>query len=69
MSQREVFKVLKELGGRATTKEIKETIRSKFPDTTLYLYVTNRLKKLERKGFVRRVIKDDVYWEITKEYI
>lgn len=65
MSQKEIYIILKELGGEATTKEIKEVAKKKFPNCTLHLYVTDRLKKLEKWGIVKRVENS---WKIVKEF-
>lgn len=52
MSQEEVYKILKELGGIATQKQIKQRAKEKFPSFSLFQYVGNRLRKLERNGYV-----------------
>jgi len=48
MSQEDVLSILKELKGEATTKEIRDLAKKKYRERTLFLYVGNRLKKLER---------------------
>lgn len=48
MSQEDVLEILKELGGSATQKEIKDRAKSKYPDRTLYQYISNRLQKLKK---------------------
>lgn len=48
MSQEDVLSLLKELGREASTQQIRELAKRKYPDGTLYLYVLDRLKKLER---------------------
>ena len=50
MSQAEVYKILKELGSQATTRQISDRAKVKFPRLSLYMYVYNRLRKLEKKG-------------------
>ncbi len=50
MSQQDVKRILDELGGEATYREIREFARKKYPTRTLYLYVLNRLRKLEQNG-------------------
>lgn len=50
MSQEDVKKILKELKGEATTREIRDYAKKKYPERTLFLYVLNRLQKLERNG-------------------
>ncbi|MBC7091341.1 MAG: hypothetical protein H5T50_05465 [Nitrososphaeria archaeon] len=66
MSQEEVYKIIKELGGEATTQEIKERAKEKFPNYSLYLYVSNRLKKLEKWGIIKKTEKGT--WKIIKNY-
>ena len=48
MSQEDVLNIMKEIGGKATTEEIRRIAKKKYPERTLYLYVSNRLKKLEK---------------------
>jgi len=74
MSQEEIYKILKELGGEASTSEISRRAKEKFPNLTLYQYVGDRLRKLEKKGYVARVIDKSergagtVRWMIIEEY-
>ncbi len=63
MSQEDVLKILKDLKGEATTKEIREAAKKKYPERTLYLYVINRLKKLERNNQIK---KEGEKWKINK---
>jgi len=63
MSQEDVLSILKELKGEATTKEIRELAKKKYRERTLYLYVGDRLKKLERN---KQVIKNGEKWKIKK---
>jgi hypothetical protein len=63
MSQEDVFNILKDLKGEATTKEIRELAKKKYSTRTLYLYVRDRLIKLERNG---KIIKDGEKWKIKK---
>lgn len=64
MSQEDVLGILKELKGEATTKEISELAKKKYRERTLYLYVTNRLKKLERNN---KITKEGEKWKIKKK--
>ena len=64
MSQEDILSLLKELKGEATTKEIRDRARKKYPERTLYLYVLNRLKKLESNKFIK---KEGEKWKITKK--
>jgi len=52
MSQNKVYDALEEIGGEGTTAELREHISSKFPDSTLPDYATDRLRKLEEKDVV-----------------
>lgn len=63
MSQQEVLKILKKLGGKATTKQISQYAKKNYPDTTLHTYVAGRLKKLENWGYI---IKKGEFWELEK---
>lgn len=63
MSQEDVLNILKELKGEATTKEIRKLAKKKYRERTLYLYVGDRLKKLERN---KQVIKNGEKWKIKK---
>jgi Fe2+ or Zn2+ uptake regulation protein len=70
MSQEEVYKILKELGGEATTREIRERAKEQFPDLSLYQYVGDRLRKLEKNGYIVRILdnKGKIHWRIIQEY-
>lgn len=63
MSQEDVLSILKELKGKATTKEIRELAKNKYRERTLYLYVVDRLKKLEKNN---KVIKEGEIWKLKK---
>jgi len=64
-----VYLILRELGGGATTKQISIRAKEKFPTLSLYLYVNNRLRKLEKNGYVKRTIKGkECFWQIIAEY-
>lgn len=52
MSQNKVYAALRELGGKATTTEIRHKLEEEYPDSTLYKYTTNRLRSLEEKEVV-----------------
>lgn len=70
MSQEKIYDIIKELGGEATTKEIKDRIKQKYPNATLHLYVNQQLRKLEKwrsiKGGINKV--GDPVWEIIDKY-
>ena len=63
MSQEDTLKILKELKGEATTKEVKELEKKKYRERTLYLYIGDRLKKLERNN---KITKEGEKWKIKK---
>lgn len=65
MSQKAIYELLKELGGRATGHEISKLAKERFPEYALYTYVSNRLKKLEKNGYVRK--DKEGYWVITDD--
>jgi hypothetical protein len=65
MSQKAVYELLKELGGRASLKQVSELAFKKFPEYTLYEYVGNRLRKLKRWGYVKQ--NEDGTWEIISK--
>lgn len=64
MSQENVRKILKSLGGEASTSEIAEDARRAYPDRTLHTYVGDLLKRLQEKGFVERT---DKMWKLTPQ--
>ena len=69
MSQTDIYHILRELGGKATSGQIKESAKEKYPDRTLNVYAITRLRSLEKKGVVRGVKKGrTTEWEITGEY-
>lgn len=68
MSQKEVYNIIRELGGKASTSEIKKRAREKFPNLSLHLYVNNRLTQLEKYGFIRKHAAGRVTtWTIVEE--
>lgn len=70
MSQKEVYRILKELGGMATTKQISQRAKDKFPRCSLWSYVGHTLRRLEKKGYVAKVPYENrqVLWKIVSEY-
>ena len=70
MSQGEVYRILEELGGEATTRQIRDRAKEKFPDLSLHTYVTDRLKKLRKKGYITRALdrNGNVLWKIVEKY-
>ena len=68
MSQEDVLKILKELGGKATSSEIRKRAREKYPDRTLYLYVSDRLNKLEKWDVIEKTKNGrNTIWQIKKK--
>lgn len=70
MSQKEVYKIIAELTGEATYKQIKQRAKEKFPQLSLHQYVKNRLRKLEKKGYVTHYQDEErnEVWKIIKEW-
>ncbi len=68
MSQEDTFKILKELGGKATSLEISRRAKEKYPHRTLHHYVSTRLKDLAKWGFVIKEVGSDgkKIWKIKK---
>lgn len=64
MSQQDVYNILKSLKGEATTKQIREIAKTKYPNRTLYLYILDRLKKLEKNDLIINV---EEKWKIVKK--
>jgi hypothetical protein len=65
VSQKQVYDLLESLGGRATTGEISKLALAKYPGDSLYQYVSDRLHKLEKWGYVKH--NEDRTWEIIAE--
>jgi len=64
MSQSDVLELIYELGGSATTTEIRELAKRKYPGRTLHLYISDRLQKLEKWETIKREIKDGkLFWK------
>jgi len=61
-----VFKLLKELGGRASSRNISELAKKRYPDLSLHKYVHTRLNALAKWGYVKR--NPDRTWQIVGEY-
>jgi|HubBroStandDraft_6_1064221.scaffolds.fasta_scaffold1519775_2 hypothetical protein len=65
MSQMVVYELLRELGGRATSIDVAQLAAEKYPEATLHLYVKNRLRKLEGRGWIRH--NQDGTWQIVPQ--
>lgn len=70
MSQEEVYKIIAELGGEATYKQIKQRAKEKFPGLSLHQYIGNRLRKLEKNKYVTRYRDEQgkTVWKIIAEW-
>jgi hypothetical protein len=66
MSQKLVYLLIKELGGTAFPKQIKELAKQKYPDRTLYKYVYDRLHRLAKWGYIQK--NPDGSYTIKEEY-
>lgn len=52
MSQRIVLELLKELGGKAKTREISNLAKIRYPESCLYEFVGHKLERLASWGYV-----------------
>lgn len=69
MSQKLIWEILRELGGIATTQQVRELAKKKYPELTLWEYAGNRLRKLQKNGYVSREYKNHIdTWTIIAEY-
>jgi len=69
LSQKEVYDILRELGGEATIKQIKIRAKEKFPELSLHQYVGDRLRRLRKNGYIEKIFKDgEIHWKIVAEY-
>lgn len=67
MSQSDVLQLLKNLGGRATNRELIKEAKDEFPGRSLHSHVNMRLRALERRRLVSKLDDEDgVVWETTK---
>lgn len=65
MTQEDVRRLMEELGGEATTGELSQLAKERFPERTLDTYVGSLLRRLRTKGFV--TTEDEITWELTKK--
>lgn len=63
MSQKLVLELLRELG-RATTGEVGRLARERYPDSSLYQYVSDRLQKLHKWGIVDK--DKNGFWSVVE---
>ena len=66
MGQKEIYSVIKELGGTAFPQEIKQVVKSKYPNSSMHDYVYHQLKNLERWRIVEKNLNGS--WTITAKY-
>ncbi len=67
MSQSIVLELLNELGGVASLKEIRALAKKKYPDATLHSYISDRLRKLEKWGTIKREIQNSkIIWRVKQ---
>jgi hypothetical protein len=75
MSQEVVYNVLKELGGKATSAQIRAVIAKRYPTSTFDRYVSNRLRQLQKKDIIKLVTqqgkkKSSVFvWKIVRKFV
>lgn len=68
MSQKEVLRILKNIGGRATSSEIRQQAKQDFPDRKLFSYISRRLESLQKRDLVsKEEVNGGVYWTITNQ--
>ena len=53
MSQRVVLELLKELGGKAKTREVSNLAKIRYPESRLHEFVGHKLERLAAWGYVR----------------
>lgn len=63
-----VYRLLKDLNGRASTMEIISSTKERYPNLPLHAHVREQLDELEAKGYVGRDKSSLPYvWVITKK--
>ena len=67
MSQRKIYLILKELGGTASQSDIRRYAKEKYPDSSLYLYITIRLRQLKKWGYIDLVDYEKKIWKIVRD--
>jgi TATA-box binding protein (TBP) (component of TFIID and TFIIIB) len=67
MSQREIFRILKNLQGKASSSEIRQQAKQNFPDRELFAYTSVRLHSLQKRGLVSKTRSNgESCWSITE---
>jgi len=68
MSQKEVLNILRKIGGRASSSEIRQQAKQDFPDRQLFAYTSLRLESLQKRNLVsKEEANGENHWVITKE--
>jgi hypothetical protein len=67
MSQQIVLELLQELGGSATVSEISRLAQQKHPDLSLSHYVGDRVRKLEKWGFICYDVISNKYFIVIEQ--
>lgn len=66
MSQTHTLQLLKDLGGRASSTDVIQEAKRKFPDRSLHSHITMRLEALERQKLVsKQDTENGLMWEVT----
>jgi len=65
VSQMKIYNILKELGGKASTAEVRILAKKKYPNKALHKYVSSRLATLRRNRIIKR--SEDGLWAIIKQ--
>ena len=70
MGQYEVYAIINKLGGKATTKQIKENLLKKYPNFAYHTYVYYTLKKLVKNEYIQRITNEnnETIYEIIDEW-
>lgn len=71
MSQQKIYEVINSCGGKASRRMITDIVKEKYPNTTMHVYISNRLKRLEKKGIIKKIehkTKDNCYIIIAPYY-
>ncbi len=66
MGQKEIYDIVKDLGGTAFPYEIKQRAKTLYPDATMHQYVYLPLKKMTNWGIVKK--NTDGSWTIIDKF-
>lgn len=59
MSQKKIYEIIKSCGGKVSRRTITNIVNEKYPNTTMHVYISNRLTKLEEKGVIKKFKNDN----------